>query len=1140
MSSTDRQNNLLLSEDWKRIYQSFRNAEFQSYDFDNLRRTMINYLRQNYPEDFNDYIESSEYLALIDLIAFLGQNIAFRIDLNSRENFLELAERRESILRLARLVSYNPRRNQAANGLLKIDSISTTENIRDSNGLNLQGQTIIWNDPSNPDWNEHFERILNSALPFNNTLGNPIRDENINGVQTEQYRFRSINTDIPVFSYSRPIEGITTNFEVVSTQISNNDIQEEPPFPGNAFSFIFRNDGKGPSSSNTGYFLHFRQGILDQATFTVTNPSTSEVVGIDTRNINDSDVWLYGLDSQLNENELWTKVNSFQGTNVIYNSLTNDVRNIYSVLTRVDDRVNLVFSDGVFGNLPQGNFRTYYRVSRNQSFVVTPDSMQGVSLEIPYRSKSGRSEVLTITLSLKFTVDNASSTESNDSIRTNAPAQFYSQNRMVTAEDYQVLPLTSSQEIIKVKSVNRTSSGISRHFDLVDPTGKYSSTNLFGTDGAIYKEFLNTKTNFSFASKTDAEGAVFNTVEPILKDENLRNFYLDKFPRLNVEDLKSQWQEITQDLNLSTGFFENINGLSVGVGTFTESDMKFVRLNSLLKFRSPDGFHYLNGGLEPGEPDFRGGVNEKWAKVISVNRDGTNLREDGSGPVVLNDFVPSGSMLIEIKPPLANSLTDEVREQVVEQVFSFENFGLRFDRDRNEWRVITENNLDRLGDFSIGRTGSDTSQNLDSSWLLLFETDGEKYALTYRTLRYVFESNEQIRFFFDSSRKNFNNKTGKTEKDKITVLNINNQPDSNVPFNRDFDWEVAKEYRNNEGYVEPKKILLKFFDSDDDGIIDNPDVFEVLVNQEINIKDKLVFLQATESEQGVKNFVYVSKEDIGVKVFNKKEDLGPLTQYDDKDLFYYIKEDIFEIFDRETVSLNFTTNFKARVGRDSLKFQYLHSADQNNRIDPSASNIIDTYLLTRGYDSRFRLWLQDEINEKPLPPSSDNLFITFGRELEDIKSVSDEVIYHPVRYKVLFGRKANEELKATFKIVKNPGLVINDNDLKSRVIRSVNRFFALDNWEFGDTFYFSELSSFVVNELAPDLSSFVLVPNQDNQSFGSLYQIDSEPDEIFISGATVDDVEVIDSITADRLKVSGNFVTNTDSSNTGIQSSDNF
>ena len=131
MSVTNRQNRLLLSEDWRRVYQTFRNADFTSYDFDSLRRTMISYIRENYPEDFNDYIDSSEYLALIDLIAFLGQNISYRIDPNYREKFLELAESRDSVLRLARLLSYNPKRNQCANGLIKFEAVSTTEEVVD-------------------------------------------------------------------------------------------------------------------------------------------------------------------------------------------------------------------------------------------------------------------------------------------------------------------------------------------------------------------------------------------------------------------------------------------------------------------------------------------------------------------------------------------------------------------------------------------------------------------------------------------------------------------------------------------------------------------------------------------------------------------------------------------------------------------------------------------------------------------------------------------------------------------------------------------------------------------------------------------------------------------------------------------------
>ena len=92
MSTTSRQNNLLLNEDWTRIYQTFANADFKSYDFENLRRVIITYLRENYPEDFNDYIESSEFIAIIELLAYLAQSIAFRMDVNTRENFLETAE----------------------------------------------------------------------------------------------------------------------------------------------------------------------------------------------------------------------------------------------------------------------------------------------------------------------------------------------------------------------------------------------------------------------------------------------------------------------------------------------------------------------------------------------------------------------------------------------------------------------------------------------------------------------------------------------------------------------------------------------------------------------------------------------------------------------------------------------------------------------------------------------------------------------------------------------------------------------------------------------------------------------------------------------------------------------------------------
>jgi len=139
----------------------------------------------------------------------------------------------------------------------------------------------------------------------------------------------------------------------------------------------------------------------------------------------------------------------------------------------------------------------------------------------------------------------------------------------------------------------------------------------------------------------------------------------------------------------------------------------------------------------------------------------------------------------------------------------------------------------------------------------------------------------------------------------------------------------------------------------------------------------------------------------------------------------------------------------------------------------------------------------------------------------------------------LFGTKADVDLQAVFKVVKNTEQVTNDNDIKLRIITAINQFFSLEYWDFGDKFSFSELSTYIMNSLAPDINTIVLVPKQTEKVFGSLYEITTESDEIFISSATVDDVEIIDSITASRLKASGAITTTATTESSGITSSSN-
>jgi hypothetical protein len=1135
MSATDRQNRLLVAEDWKRVYQTFRNADFQSYDFDNLRRTMINYLRTNYPEDFNDYIESSEYLALIDLIAFLGQNLAFRIDLNARENFLELAERRESVLRLARLLNYNPRRNQAANGLLKITSVSTTEDVIDSNGRNLQAQTILWNDSTNTNWYEQFVKVLNTALPVNGVFGRPNKKEMVGGVATEQYRVNGVNTDVPVFSFEKPVEGKSTGFEIVSTDIDDGNIQEEPPIPGNNFAFLYRDDAQGAGSSNSGFFAHFRQGRLENGQFSITQPVPNQTVAIDATNINDSDVWLYKLDSNNNEVDSWTKVDAVEGNNVIYNSLNKKIRDIYSVLTRIDDRINLIFSDGVFGSLPKGTFRTYYRVSENRGMVISPAALTNISINIPYLSKTGKVQELTLTMSLQYSVSNSAASESNLSIKQNAPATYYTQNRMITGEDYNVAPLGVSQDIIKVKSVNRISSGISRYFDLIDSTGKYSSTNLYGNDGIIYKEYTTDKTSFTFQTQTDIEGVIINNLEPILDNRRIKHFYLDKFSKILTLDLGVKWKSVSNHTNTFTGFFEDSDQQGFNVGTFTSNTLRYVEAGTSVKFQPPAGYAFTSNNelIDVNNSDNYGVKQYIWTKVLAVAGNGltTNLSTT-TGPIALADRIPEGSNLVEIKPRLASSLLDDVKIEMIDQIFAYNDFGLRYDINTQTWRVIKATNLNKINNFSNSFTGDKTNSNIDSSWLILFETNGETYTITYRGLRYVFESDEEIRFYYDSSDKIYDSKTGQVLKDKISVLSINTQPNSTQAYTQDYSWEVMQEYRDAEGYVDSTKIEVTFKDADEDGVIDDPQIFTELVST-----DQTVILEKYRTEAGTEDYRYIDYAANNIEVIDSNNLEQPISSYTDGTILYFKEGDFFRIVNASIPKKEPVAGYRAFNGRANLKFHYVHVADYNARIDPSASNLIDVFMLTKNYDRSYRLYLDGQLPTAPLPPSPDELFRSYGSSLNKIKSISDEVIYHPVKYKPLFGSEATSDLQAVFKIVKNPDQVINDSDLKTRTIEAINQYFSLENWDFGDTFYFQELATYVMNRLSPDLVTFVIVPKQVTQSFGSLFEIRSESDEIFINSASVAEIDIITEVTASRLSSTGTVVTATNTQNIGLQSS---
>jgi hypothetical protein len=1133
MAKTTRQTAIFGVEDWKRIYQTYREADFQSYDFETLRKSFVDYLRLYYPETFNDYIESSEFIALLDLMAFMGQSMAFRNDLNARENYIDTAERRDSVVRLANLVSYTPKRNTAASGYLKVFSVTTTENVTDVNGINLANITINWADPTNFNWQEQFSAIINASLTDSQRIGRPANRTTILGVDTSEYTINLVPGYLPVIPYTATVDGVNMPFEAVnSTAVNKEYVYEPSPVPNGKFNILFRNDSLGFNSANTGYFFLFKQGILQNQDFNLADRVSNRAVPINIEGCNNDDHWLYQLDDVGNIASEWQWVESVYAAAA--EQTQPGVRKLFSITSRTNDQITLNFGDGVFSAIPVGIFRAYVRASNGLSYIINPEEMQSVVIPISYISRTGQLETITFTCGITTPVSNAQPRETIDEIKQRAPARYYTQNRMVNGEDYNNFPYTAYNSILKSKALNRASIGTSRYLELVDGTGKYASTNTFGSDGALYENYALPSFQFTYTTNNEVSNVITNNVQPLLRDSLMQQFYYAEYPRPELTTLGVSWNLSTTLSNTTTGYFKNSIGNPVPVGPYTSDNKKYILVSSLVKFEPPAGYYFdANNRLKVGVPTKPDEKLVIWASPTAIYLDGTNdglgNLSNGTGPVVLNNYVPTDAVATQVIPVFVTDLPVSFESSMADQILLNRNFGIGYDSlgditgSAGNWYLITSTNLAQDADFSLANAGSTAGTNLDASWLVQFITNGSTYTISSRALEYIFGSVLQTRFFFYGDQQVYDSRTGTVIKDFINVLKTNSRPDSSLPLAEDTFLTIVDQPVLSDGYVDDFQVLVSFRDSDADGVPDNPDFFNEIVAPSVDPTTKFVFLEKTVDFDNLERYLLVEKG----RVNSEYPDLDAIElvkeQYIDGQIFYAYDTGIFYQLSINaangvrTVSVN--SSFIARVGRQDLYFQYRHNSPLTSRIDPGTTNIIDLYVVTSQYYTAYQNYVRDitgTVTEPAVPTL--NELTTAYQGLQDFKMISDTMILNSVEFKPLFGEKADESLRATIKVIKAFNSTATVSEIKNLVISNMNNYFSIDKWDFGDTFYFSELSAYLHAEMGGIISSVVLVPLNPEKSFGDLYEIRSTPSQIFVNAATVNNVEVIEALTSTNLR----------------------
>lgn len=1007
------------AESWEIIYNSFSNINFSSFDYEVVKQSLIDYLKIYYPENFNDYIENSELISILEMFSYIAELLAYRIDVNSQENFLTTAQRKQSVLRLAKLISYNPTRNIPARALVKITSVSSSENIFDADGVNLINKTIFYNDPNNIKWKEQFFLVMDKIL--NEEFGNVSPSDRIQIDDTifELYQLKEVQSGLQngVFSYNINVSNTSISMELVPIALDSNGPYERRPDLFSTFSIVYLSDGLGDASQGTGFFFLTKQGSLTNISADFDGLTPNQTFLLDISNINNTDVWINNVDSDTGEilddgsvengrSGEWQQVDISNSQNIIFN--TNENRNKYEIQTLEDDKILIVYGDGEFANIPSGKFDIWFRTSLNENIVI-PQKAINEAASFTYFDINNNIQTFGFSFTLTSSIQNASVSEDIEGIRRNAPSVYYSQDRMVNGRDYNTFML-QDPSILKLRSINRTFAGDSKYIFWHDPKESYENVKLFSDDLAIY--FNKIEISFQVNNKP---------IDEVL-DEDIVNLLqrMDVFLAISLLLQNNPTRNFTTSER--TELLNILNSMSIG-------DTAYL-------IHSP----YIIG------------TETLWWKA---------------------DATPS-------LPRPDNAI---IR---IEQI-SLQNWEINF----YSQRLIAESNDTKFWNINSGETvvTYDTLQSTTDKIILLKANENrDRNNLLLKNLSFEVLSHILIPIGIPN--------TGLPNIHQLSILpsdeNLDTIPDGvnlsdlfnpNIIVNSTGSVTLPINYINGKGDI---TVIGNGSETwNEDGVINSIVNTITVTSLGTNVSITII----------VKDYVYFYRE-TNLDVFK------PIEQTIENVEAYIIDVD--------------NINYKRETGRYPLNFLWMHKSSAFHLIDPSASNIIDSFLITRGYYINVKNWVDGITDEEPASPTAQQLRQDYANLLDN-KMISDTVILHPGRFKILFGALAQPELQATFKVIRSSSKRLTDTQIKSRIVTVVRNFFDISKWEYGETFYFTELATLIHESLNNEINSVVLVPNQSNNYFGDLFQISAREDEIFIANISTNNIEIVDSYNKDNI-----------------------
>jgi hypothetical protein len=1185
------------AESWDKIYEAFAQVNFTSFDFDTIKASLIDYLRLYYSETFNDLIQSSELIALLEMFAYVAEQLAYRIDMVSHENFITTAQRKQSILRMAKLISYKATRNIPVRGMVKFTSVSTTERVIDARSIDLSNLVLVWNDPNNANWKEQFFLVMNRVLT--SRFGQPQKSFAVGDVIMDLYALNAnvnaFTNGVQTFTASTGLDSFP--MEVVPADVDGNGPFEREPDLNAAMTIVYANDGIGDGSDYTGFLAYVKQGTLSRIDYNIAEQLPNRRVEFLPNNVNHSDVWVQEIDGNGAIKARWTQVETVAEQNLIFND-NRSTRKKFEVDTMENDQIAVMFGDGDFSDAPVGLYRFWLRQSANRAIVVPKNKVVNQSMSFTYTSATGNTETCTLTFSLTTTLQNGSASETIEHVRSSAPATYYSQNRMVNGQDYNTY-LLKDPTILRLKTINRTFAGQPKYIDWNDASGSYENVKLFGDDMVMrYTLSMNSQT-----TSLSGQALIDSIIEPLLQTPGVITsmLHISATNPATVGVVSSPRRSFIEDNR--AGLYRSANGVFVNLisGTVPDGSLKEKTAMQGLIDR-----HWYGEPLEYVE----GTGSQVWAKILNpalfpkddsriyaalVPRtiDGVNKYppgDAGSGlqPIAEQDYFAlrynrymtgagNGTIAVLGRPQgspavapfetwtievAANGSTLNVRSSLrgsfpsgtIGEVYEITPTG--YQTPVSFFQITQGSTPFQPGDsfvldtpsvgIPIGRSASThgpgynnsngpsvpAAINLNGWWEIL------SYSQLPHYLGGQIVDGDELLYTTDDSMV-----ATKQHSWLIFIRKIRQQPTNNV---------IGYEIHNRNLDLSVQSPTTKFWYNAVDQLLDSETQKRVFDNVKI-LRSNLDSNGAALGKSQIYDVVGAVKNGDGVIDFSQLQlmptdllqedasgDLVPdrLLQFETFSVGSY---EYYEL-SNPTVTLNSVSNpgtyalataaiyapgafvdntlvYGRRprmpvlgAGDAGLDFMWQHFAPHTNIIDPSVTNIHDAFVLTQGYYDSVISYLRGLSTVAPTAPTPLDLRNSYAYLLDN-KMLSDTVVLHPGKLRLLFGNLAEPQFRAKFKVVRSPAGSMTNERVKEELLSVINTYFDITNWDFGETFYATELIAMMHTRLPTEIASVVLVPIYSTNSFGDLFTVNCGFDEILQSAARLTDIEVVEALT---------------------------